>query len=121
MFVELINNIFPYIFSLSLLITTALVVSAVLYISKKYVNKHQFSNKEYLQSIQLSPLLDQQKSGEVKLIQHWINSKVKRKEAPDDDSDCFPVSLRTKLQMRRGGKLWYVSLYSQFLRKRVVY
>ncbi|WP_282936491.1 hypothetical protein [Paenibacillus sp. RC67] len=51
---------------------------------------------------------------------HWLTRRVKRKEAPDGDSDdCYP-SFGLKNDIQRGGLLWAITVHSP-ISKNTVY
>lgn len=83
---------------------------------KEHIVQQRFSAKKSFYDLQNDRIQQSEHGLLVGQTQAFITKIIKRKEAPEDDSD-YVYSLRKESTMNdnRGGKRWKIELYSPFL------
>ncbi|MDY0395862.1 hypothetical protein ACFSMW_00870 [Virgibacillus halophilus] len=112
---EFINDVSPFYFYLSILLSAVSVLHIANVHLHRFVNDQGFYAQGQAPKIQLPPIPEP--IGEITGIRNWITLKVKRTEAPEDDTDSDPIRKNTAyLFILRGGLRWKINLYSLSLK-----
>ncbi|NBJ67908.1 MULTISPECIES: hypothetical protein [Clostridia] len=116
---ELINDVSPVYFYLSILLTMASAYSfSAIQFGQMMDTHHLQIRKNHNERYRLLPI--QELFGMCDEIFQWVIKKANRIAAPDDDTGHSSFSLRAMDLIQRGGKICTIILYSLFLRNTVL-
>lgn len=74
--------------------------------------KHHHLHVKNIYTFQVDMALIQEPTVKNRAVKTWLTHKMKRIEAPDDDSDDPSFSIFQQIKEIRGGLLWKNKLYS---------
>lgn len=112
---EFINDISPFYFYLSILLSAVSVLRIANVHLQRFVSNQNFYGQGQAPKIQNPPIPEP--IGEISGVRSWITLKVKRIEAPEDDTDSDPIRKNiSHLFTQRGGLRWKINLYSLSLK-----
>ncbi|MDQ0256943.1 hypothetical protein J2S74_004388 [Evansella vedderi] len=115
MFFELSNDLVPIILSMSLYLTV-LGLQLVNGMAQDYAMSRRSIANESLRTIEVNSSNEEEATEEMGQKQNFITRIVKRKEAPEDDSDYLFSSIKMDFDRKRGGQRWKINLYSTSLK-----
>ncbi|MEW9675722.1 hypothetical protein ABRT01_05980 [Lentibacillus sp. L22] len=111
---QLTSDVSPFYVYLSIILTIICAYRGMSFTMGNTIQQNQiFTRQWHATRFRLLPA--QEELGANTEIHHWIAAKMKRIEAPDDDSDSHSCSLKVLNDYHRGGQKWNANLYSQLL------
>ena len=100
-----LHDLIPYVFSISILYSFAYLYSA-------HVQTSIYKQWEQTKSEELMNVDTPMPPCRTEPIRHWLVRRVKRREAPDDDSSACISSFVCLSLYERGGIRWTRTMYS---------